>query len=419
MKKATSLFIAAGFTAVDAMVMGGELPMQTVGAVDHLLSAMAPEITEGPSVHELLRRETDLQVLMAPDNTCGFVGGRVGAAYSCNNVNAKCGIVTAAGVVPCFTGTSYGFVDNCFDAQAVSTSACDSACQRDVFTLKCTASTAPYCGTVTFQSIVGVSDYFCDTDSASIPLELQTTYSGETDRTFSVSILTLLDASDTITTTSSTSTTSQTTTTSTGSTTTSTTPAATSSAAASSGSSAPVGAIVGGVVGGVAVIALIGFGIWFIMRRNRKRDAVPPQQPQPAYSQVPPGSQPPPGPYGAPMQQPYGPGQVGVAPGYAVAPGGAYPGGAEGDNKVSYMSSSPTPQSGYSMPMSPTQSSMGDPHRMSLQPASPMSTGGTYPPQYMGQQGGNVPPTVYEAGGDPVGDSSGHANHRGQFHEVE
>ncbi|KAH7039811.1 uncharacterized protein B0I36DRAFT_343649 [Microdochium trichocladiopsis] len=31
----------------------------------------------------------------------------------------------------------------------------------------------------------------------------------------------------------------------------------------------PVGAIVGGVVGGVAILALIGFGIWFIIRRNK------------------------------------------------------------------------------------------------------------------------------------------------------
>ncbi|KAM0270030.1 hypothetical protein ACHAQH_009578 [Verticillium albo-atrum] len=38
----------------------------------------------------------------------------------------------------------------------------------------------------------------------------------------------------------------------------------------SSGSSTPVGAIAGGVVGGVAGLALVGFLVWFFMRRGRK-----------------------------------------------------------------------------------------------------------------------------------------------------
>lgn len=58
----------------------------------------------------------------------------------------------------------------------------------------------------------------------------------------------------------------------------------------------PVGPIVGGVIGGVAVIALIGFGIWFILRRKRNQPPAPPvqpqqppmeYQPQPQYQQTP------------------------------------------------------------------------------------------------------------------------------------
>ncbi|KAF5629636.1 uncharacterized protein FTJAE_8517 [Fusarium tjaetaba] len=45
----------------------------------------------------------------------------------------------------------------------------------------------------------------------------------------------------------------------------------TSPAELSSNSSAPTGAIVGGVLGGLAILALIGFGLWFI--RHKKRQA--------------------------------------------------------------------------------------------------------------------------------------------------
>lgn len=40
-------------------------------------------------------------------------------------------------------------------------------------------------------------------------------------------------------------------------------------------SSTPVGPIVGGVIGGLALIALVGFGIWFIRRKKQYPGAVP------------------------------------------------------------------------------------------------------------------------------------------------
>ncbi|RBQ74374.1 hypothetical protein FVER14953_08623 [Fusarium verticillioides] len=60
-------------------------------------------------------------------------------------------------------------------------------------------------------------------------------------------------------------------TTKTGTTSESNTQETTSPAESSSNSSAPVGAIVGGVLGGLAILALIGFGLWFI--RHKKRQA--------------------------------------------------------------------------------------------------------------------------------------------------
>jgi hypothetical protein len=41
-------------------------------------TATQPEITEAPSMHELMRRSDVLSVLVAPDNTCGYVSGLIG-----------------------------------------------------------------------------------------------------------------------------------------------------------------------------------------------------------------------------------------------------------------------------------------------------------------------------------------------------
>ncbi|KAF5605588.1 hypothetical protein FPANT_1163 [Fusarium pseudoanthophilum] len=60
-------------------------------------------------------------------------------------------------------------------------------------------------------------------------------------------------------------------TTKTGTTAESNTQKTTSPAEPSSNSSAPTGAIVGGVLGGLAILAFIGFGLWFI--RHKKRQA--------------------------------------------------------------------------------------------------------------------------------------------------
>lgn len=68
----------------------------------------------------------------------------------------------------------------------------------------------------------------------------------------------------------------------------------------SSSSSTPIGAIVGGAVGGVAVLALIGFLVWFLVRRNKKADV--PDQPAPAMAQA--GGYPSPPPAGAPGYDP-------------------------------------------------------------------------------------------------------------------
>jgi len=126
---------------------------------------------------------------------------------------------------------------------------------QDTFTEKCTATSARFCNTIAFGN--GVIDYFCDASSVSTAQRADTTYPGQTGRSF---VQTVLSGSNTRRPSAP-----NTTTTSASSTATTTVPPTPPSS-----SSAPVGAIVGGVVGGIAVIGLLGLGAWFIKRHGKK-----------------------------------------------------------------------------------------------------------------------------------------------------
>ncbi|KAK0735495.1 hypothetical protein B0T21DRAFT_367912 [Apiosordaria backusii] len=54
----------------------------------------------------------------------------------------------------------------------------------------------------------------------------------------------------------------------------------------SGGSSTPIGPIVGGVVGGIAALALIGLGIWLLVKMNKKSKAAAAANNQPPITQV-------------------------------------------------------------------------------------------------------------------------------------
>jgi len=56
-----------------------------------------------------------------------------------------------------------------------------------------------------------------------------------------------------------------------------------------SSSSTSVGPIVGGVVGGVAVLALVGFGVWFMMRRKKQRAGAATHEASPLAAEGPAG----------------------------------------------------------------------------------------------------------------------------------
>ncbi|KAF7514512.1 hypothetical protein G7054_g15249 [Neopestalotiopsis clavispora] len=332
-----SLIVAAVFgAAVQAIALESTIAQATDASTPHPTFQL-PKVTEPPNpsaVHELLKRADIETVLVGPDNTCGYVSGLLGAAYTCQNQNAVCAFVTAAntGYAACCDDSNCAFVADCMDASQVENGDCNNGCMNDIYTAKCTASSAPYCGTIRFDT--SITDYFCHSLSYSTAMDALTTWIGENDgRSFSEVVVTLTSSSfgdesgglalsstrsasgasssGDVQSGSSSATSGTSTSTSTG-------------AAGGQKSSTPVGAIAGGVVGGVAVIALIGLGIWLILRRSRKQqaNAVPPmtqqyppaqqpQQPPTGYAPSPPGGAP-----GAPGAPLFGAAQPQTTPSY-------------------------------------------------------------------------------------------------------
>ncbi|KAI1449538.1 hypothetical protein F5Y02DRAFT_371983 [Annulohypoxylon stygium] len=427
---ASLLSAAVLVTAVQALAFDGRPAQPTDGLIPNPTFSM-PKITLGPDIHELARRATGQTVLVAPDNTCGYFNGRAASGYTCNGRDYTCALVTTStvGAVACCDGSDCGLRVACVDyIDYEYSSACDANCAQDTYTVKCTHISAPYCGTVTFFS--GISDYFCDTESVSTPWQLYTTYSGETGRTFTPVVVTLDDDSTSTTRASSVT---QGAAGSSGTSTASSDSDDSSSSSSSSSSnnnsssksSTPVGAIVGGVVGGVAGLALIGLGIFFLVRhlnQKKKADAAgggggtAPQMQQGG----PPGA-PAAGAYNAHYSQQY-PSQPGSPPGYppqtAYYPDPSKPGGFVAvPVEVPDRNSSTSPVSQLD--------SVNRPASMQPPPTSPTSTINSnwqqqqtgYPVQQPSPQP-NVPPTVHEAGGNVVGERDYNANHHGQLHEM-
>ncbi|KAI0147115.1 hypothetical protein GGR57DRAFT_516155 [Xylariaceae sp. FL1272] len=416
------LTAAAFATAVQASAFAGR-PARVTQSVTPDATFQLPTVTDGPDLRELLKKRADgdQAVLIGPDNTCGFVNGRPGAPYSCGT-DYTCELVsttlpeTSTGFVACCSGEVCGLRETCLDyTQIYSSSLCDNGCFADTFTAKCTATGAPYCGTVTFFD--GIMDYYCDSNSFSSAQQLYTTYSGEdTDEDGRVwSTYTLTTSSDF---------TSQTITSSTvsGAQPTQTGPFSGGDSDSDSDSdsdnnntgskksSTPIGAIVGGVVGGVAVLALIGLGIFFILRHKKKAAPAAPTQPmEQNNTNFPPGGGAP-GQY--PPQQQYGYNQ---APYGQPNPQPGYYQQTPDQKATGFVGLAPTPDRHDST--SPV--SQYTDNRMSTQPHSPTPTYNSNWGQQGPQQGvPGVPPTVHEASGNPVGSNDPNQHHHGQFHEL-
>ncbi|KAI0181967.1 hypothetical protein GGR52DRAFT_62549 [Hypoxylon sp. FL1284] len=395
---ANFLCAAVLVAAVQAAAFDGRLPNPTTAGIPDPTLPL-PEITSPPSLHELLRRQDQQTILVGPDNTCGYVDGRAGAAYTCNGANITCAFMTASnyGAVACCDNESCEARLSCLDYREVyRSSKCDIGCMQDTFTVKCTDTDYPYCGTVTFFD--GIIDYYCDTISYSTPQQLYTTYDGETDgRSFTRSIVSAID--DTSTTTHlDTSSASSTQTHSGGRDEDSTSASSAAISSQTSGNNQPTsksstnaGAIAGGVVGGVAVLGLLGVGLFFFIRRDKKSKAAAAAAAQPAVSQAPQGPPPPQNPHHS--QQSY----------YADP---SKPGG--------FVSTAPTLAPDRINSTSPV--SQFTDGRQSYQPTAASPTSTVQANNWQQQQ--PPQPIVHEAGGNAIGVLDYNANHHGELHEL-
>ncbi|KAI0874825.1 hypothetical protein GGS24DRAFT_325821 [Hypoxylon argillaceum] len=438
--------------AARALAFDGR-PARATDAVVPDATFHLPEITAGPNVKDLFKRDTgDQTVLIAPDNTCGYISGRAGAPITCNG-DYTCAIVIeeSLGRAGCCMGDDCGIRATCYDySQVYSASVCDDGCLQDTYTLKCTETTASYCNTITYFS--GVIDFFCASLDISTPQQLYTTYLGEVTGvswgTFTITPTASGSGTDSFesatdgsvifpeSSTTDNEFSSGTSTGSSGSSSTGTGSGGSgsgSSSGSSSGSdssdstskksSTPIAPIVGGVVGGVVGLALIGLGIFFLVRHNKKKTSTSPEQPTIQQTGGAGGmTQPPPPPPGGPGYPPQGQGYTNGAYGQPPyqqptppPPQGYYPG--QEQKPVGFVGLTPAGVPDRHDSTSPV-SQFSDP-RHSTQPHSPTSTlnsnWGAQPPPPASP---NVPTTVYEAGGNAVGERDYNSNHHGQFHEM-
>ncbi|CAK7273683.1 hypothetical protein SEPCBS119000_005785 [Sporothrix epigloea] len=437
--------------------------------------AMTPRPTSPPELRRhMFQRDVATTVFYAPDNTCGYLSGQQDNAYTCNDVNAQCAIITLSksGFIGCCDNNDCGgFHLSCVDSsQFYSASACGSSCASDTFTLKCTESSLPYCNAVSINggASLQVYGYFCNDAMTATVQPILTTYSGETDgRSFSASLLhavtidstaaqteTFGGDSDGSTTTTTPQTTSSTTTSSSqGHASPTSSPSPTPSPAPVDRKKSNTAAIVGGAVGGVAGLAIICLAIYFILRNQRKNSAMTPGSGAAGTAGATPGGAPVAGAAaaGAAAGAPSSPGMTQVhtpppQPYYAdpsKTPEYTYAGqGSPQPGQYPYQQGQPQPyppQQPYygaaavahspdrtdSTSPLPAGSPMHDYRMSSVSAAGTSPYPGTVSPQTTGATSSvnaipgqaQVPETIHEAGGNAVG--AANDNHHGVLHELE
>ncbi|KAF2398045.1 hypothetical protein EJ06DRAFT_583874 [Trichodelitschia bisporula] len=158
-----------------------------VGGVD--LRGFTPKPTDRPSLFGArdpdLRKRADQSVIgyLAPDNTCGFVHGSIGASKTCATTQV-CAAVLGSGVFSmgcCDTAReACTFMGDCIGYKGYySSSLCDNACQQDVNTVKCTNSNYPYCFSYSVPS-ANMGFYSCASTFLSTFDPFMTTFLGQT-----------------------------------------------------------------------------------------------------------------------------------------------------------------------------------------------------------------------------------------------
>ncbi|KAK3387768.1 hypothetical protein B0H63DRAFT_470876 [Podospora didyma] len=308
---------------------------QTAGLKPDGDDPMVPEPTSPPKMR------FDLAKRQAGADTCGYITGDPLESVTCGG-GQVCKYNSYAGAVGCcYTTASCSIWTACLGYYS-SSAASSADLERTKY---CSNSAYPYCAVLSYADPVwaGYTLPYCDSTRTTI-LFYKSTFGPDTTTPFQTTPRTPISPSTTPFTSPSSSTGSA-------------APINTSDLpppvpAPSSESSTPIGAIVGGVVGGIGAIALIGLGIFFLMRRKRSHAAEPAAAP-PVQQIAPfPGASPSsPAPtydfYGAgkppmsPAVSHYDPSAT-MSPTISLPPGSPPP--------PSFVPSHPTPQSGFASP---------------------------------------------------------------------
>ncbi|KAG5947768.1 hypothetical protein E4U59_007195 [Claviceps monticola] len=272
------------------------------------LGASPPKITPPPELDDiqqgLFKRAQDRPVapqtvMIAPDNTCGWILASSASPYLCQSEDV-CGLVLARwityGAIMCFKNGSINLYEQpwyvtCFDYTKYHASTDCGECHSENV-VKCVSSDRPYCNDYYFPG--DVIDYRCDSTRDSRLNRVETTWAGQTgNRTYEAAVI-MVDpyfGSTPESTSKSIIATSLTTSRSSGSdslerdiskTSIDPTVATNRATYGSSGPEyyqppdidrTPIGAIVGGVVGGVASLVAVVLMTFFYLRRRKRRTA--------------------------------------------------------------------------------------------------------------------------------------------------
>ncbi|KAG7417772.1 hypothetical protein Forpe1208_v003805 [Fusarium oxysporum f. sp. rapae] len=241
-----------------------EAPLGVIDPLNLLLG-------NGPGLKPRAESEDSaLAVTIAPDETCGYVTADKDSPVTCPSSRlCSWAVSSGLGLVACGSQIHITCLES---SKAVNSTRCDDVCQSNTFNLLCTNSDRPFCRTYVYPS--GIFDYKCASTTVDELEHVYFTFEGQKNQ--NLSTVTLTDEASeglgepvTVTVQGK----------ATGS------PSAvtiymipqppsesttSSDSSGSSGKSTPVGAIVGGVVGGVAVLGLIGLGVFCLLRRRKK-----------------------------------------------------------------------------------------------------------------------------------------------------
>lgn len=126
--------IAAACSAVDALHIA-HIP--ATRSVDLAVHGVSPKPTSPPNI---LAKRDGQQVLVGPDNTCGYFFGKKGAPYICPD-DYSCVFFTSSaqgpGYAACCSEDSCGYHTACVDSVGFSSkSECDDGCSVDPVTAK-------------------------------------------------------------------------------------------------------------------------------------------------------------------------------------------------------------------------------------------------------------------------------------------